>query len=264
MPELTRLTDRAAIHGFLRRNIPLHIYQIGDLDDCFWPHTEWWRWAEEGSTEALALIYQAQFGATLIVLDSDNHSSNLALLRALQPALPRRFFAHLSPGLKVALAEFCELDDHGLHLKMHATLSGASLSEQSSGVEPLTIEQTQDVEKFYRAAYPGNWFDPRMLATGMYFGARDNGRLIAAGGVHVYSPQYQVAAIGNVATLPEYRGRGLATAVTQAILHALAPRITSVGLNVKADNVAAIACYRKLGFVEVAHYRELGAIKRDT
>lgn len=264
MSEPTRLTDRAAICAYLQRHVPLHIYQIGDLDDFFWPHTEWWSWPGEGTTEALALIYHAQSGATLIVLDSDNHSSNLALVRALRPKLPSRFYAHLSPGLEVVLAEFCELDDHGLHLKMHAALSPARSSGESSGIEPLTIEQTRDIEEFYRAAYPGNWFDPRMLATGMYFGARDNGRLIAAGGVHVYSPQYQVAAIGNVATLPQYRGRGLATAVMQAIMHALAPTITSVGLNVKADNAAAIACYRKLGFVEVAPYREVSAIKRDT
>lgn len=263
MSELRRLTDRTAIYEYLRRNVPLHIYQIGDLDDFFWPHTEWWGWPGGDTTEALALIYHAQFGDTLIALDSDNHSSNLALLRALRPALPRRFYAHLSPGLEVALAEFCDLNDHGLHLKMHATSSAAKLGGRSCAVDSLTIEQTREIEEFYRAAYPGNWFDPRMLATGMYFGARDNGRLTAAGGVHVYSPQYQVAAIGNVATLPEYRGRGLATAVTQAIMRALAPTITAVGLNVNADNAAAIACYRKLGFVDVAYYRELSASKRD-
>ena len=51
--------------------------------------------------------------------------------------------------------------------------------------------------------YPGTWFVPRMLATNRYVGIRENGRLVCVAGVYVHSPTWGVAALGNVATLPE-------------------------------------------------------------
>jgi predicted GNAT family acetyltransferase len=121
----------------------------------------------------------------------------------------------------------------------------------------LSPADRQEVEAFYHRSHPGNWFDPRMLDTGQYFGVRFGGRLIAAGGVHVASHTYRVAALGNIATDPEHRGEGLATRVTARICVSLRESVEHIGLNVKADNAAAMACYRKLGFEVIGEYDEL-------
>ena len=76
-------------------------------------------------------------------------------------------------------------------------------------------------------------------------------------GVHVHSPAMRVAALGNIATHTRARGRGLASAVTAALCHRLAPEVDLIGLNVAARNAAAIACYRRVGFEPIAEYEEL-------
>ena len=84
-------------------------------------------------------------------------------------------------------------------------------------VELLGTTDLADIEGFYRAAYPGTWFVPRMLATNRYVGIRRDGRLVCVAGVHVHSPTWHVAALGNVATLPDTRGQGLARGACAAL-----------------------------------------------
>jgi predicted GNAT family acetyltransferase len=95
-----------------------------------------------------------------------------------------------------------------------------------------------------------------MLQTGRYYGVRDAGRLLSVAGVHVHSPAMRVAALGNIATHPTARGRGLAAAVTARLCAELLRECDHVGLNVKADNQPAVACYSRLGFAPVAEYEE--------
>ena len=40
------LHDKGQIEAFLRRNVFLHSYSVGDLDDRFWPHTTWYALAD--------------------------------------------------------------------------------------------------------------------------------------------------------------------------------------------------------------------------
>ena len=56
-------------------------------------------------------------------------------------------------------------------------------------------------------------------------------RLIAAAGTHVVSPQWGVAAVGNVYTHREYRGQGLAKVVTSAVTAELLQQCDTVVLN---------------------------------
>ncbi len=65
-----------------------------------------------------------------------------------------------------------------------------------------------------------------------------------------------MAALGNIATDPALRGQGLAHRATAQLCHTLLATVETIGLNVKADNAAAIACYRKLGFDVAAEYEE--------
>jgi ribosomal protein S18 acetylase RimI-like enzyme len=121
----------------------------------------------------------------------------------------------------------------------------------------LSAADTEDLLALYAASYPGNWLVPRMLETGYYFGIRRGRALVSIAGVHVFSPHYKAAALGNITTRPDARGQGLATTATarlcQELLHT---GIEYVGLNVKADNHGAIACYEKLGFERVTEYGE--------
>ena len=114
-----------------------------------------------------------------------------------------------------------------------------------------------DLLAFYQLAYPGSYFEKRSLEVGPYVGLRDKRGIVAAAGVHVFSPAQRVAALGNIAVHPDHRGRGLAKIVTRGLVQLLAPQVDVVGLNVRADNEPAIRCYKSLGFQVIGAYDEL-------
>ncbi len=240
--------DRAWLRAYFQREPALHLYELGDLDEFFWPHTRWYALGD-----AVALVYTAS--ELPVVLALGEVAPLHALLADLRDELPPRLYAHLSPGLVGALAPRYSSEPHGTLIKM--ALAGRTRVDavDTAHVVPLAPSDRDELLAFYARAYPGNWFDPRMLETGQYFAIRAPG-LVAVAGVHVYSPTERVAALGNIAVAPEARGRHLATAVTARACQSLLAHVDHVGLNVKADNPAAIACYARLGFVEVARYEE--------
>lgn len=246
------LHDRARLEELLRRDPAMNVYALGDLDDAFWPRTTWY--GDEGGE--MALVYAAPGLAVLLAL-TERPEAMRTLLSDMLPFLPRRFHAHLSPGLAPALTGAYRMESHGDYTRMVLTDPAAPRRVDTSACEPLSPAQVGEVTAFYREAYPGNWFDPAMLATGQYFGIRRNHVLTAVSGVHVYSARYRVAALGNIATNPGARGQGLGTAVTARTCVSLLEHVDVIGLNVKHDNAAAIACYRKLGFTARATFEEL-------
>lgn len=107
-----------------------------------------------------------------------------------------------------------------------------------------------------RASYPASYFEPVNLERGPYVAIRDAHGLAAIAGVHVYSQALRVASLGNIATRPDARGRGHARRITAALCRLLEPEVDVIGLNVRADNAPAIACYRAVGFEARAAYDE--------
>ena len=178
------------------------------------------------------------------------------LLRSLIYLLPKRFYAHLSGDIATVFANDYQIKSHGLHYKMALTNSALLDSVDTSNVKPLTVYDIIALEELYRVAYQGNWFEPRMLETGYYYGIRQGASLISVAGVHVYSEKYRVTALGNITTHPLFRGQGLAKAVSTKVCKDLLQTTDHIGLNVKVDNISAIACYTRLGFEIISTYQE--------
>jgi predicted GNAT family acetyltransferase len=66
-----------------------------------------------------------------------------------------------------------------------------------------------------------------------------------------------VAALGNIYTRRDRRGRGLAARVTSAVVNELLPMgIDIIALNVNQRNVSAIKVYGRLGFACYAEFIE--------
>jgi RimJ/RimL family protein N-acetyltransferase len=115
-------------------------------------------------------------------------------------------------------------------------------------VRQLTVADLPALKKLY-AQHPESGFSPDLFTQGLYVGAYEGERLIAAGGTHALVPAYGIAVLGNIFTAPQARGQGYATAVTGALLTTLFQRHYSlVVLNVFEDNVQAIRIYQRLGF----------------
>ena len=259
MADVVCLHAKQEVVAFCRRSPFVHLYSIGDLDDFFWPHTTWVALRQGSEVRQLALLYTdlTMRMPTILAFAEQPESLMRDLLRAWLPVLPRRFYAHLTEGVADVLADDYCVHPHGTFHKMGLTDRTRTAAFDGSEAVALSPADTEGLLALYAASYPGNWFVPRMLETGFYFGIRRGRALVSVAGVHVFSPQYKVAALGNITTRPDARRQGLATTTTarlcQELLHT---GIEYVGLNVKADNHIAIACYEKLGFERVTDYGE--------
>lgn len=259
MADIVCLHDKNTVETFARRNPFLHIYAIGDLDDFFWPHTIWYALRESGEVRQIVLFYVdlAMRLPTILAYAEPPQSLMRDLLRALLPVLPKRFYAHLTESTVDVFTDHYRVQSHGSFHKMGLTDQSRLESADGSEAVALPAADTEELNTLYKASYPSHWFVPRMLETGFYFGIRRGGALVSVAGVHVYSQQYKVAALGNITTRPDVRGQGLATAVTARLCQELLRAgIECIGLNVRADNRGAVACYEKIGFERVADYGE--------
>jgi ribosomal protein S18 acetylase RimI-like enzyme len=252
----TRPRNRNAIAAVLRRNAPAHVYELGDLDDFDWPFTRWFAWEANGALEQAALLYtQPSVPVFIAIADGPNGSMD-ALVAGIRDQLPHDLYVHVTPRLLDVLGHRYAVERAEPHLKL-ALARLDLLDGAATDVDVLREEDLDEFEALYRAAYPETWFDPRLLATSRYVGIRSDGRLVCVAGVHVHSPRWGVAALGNVATLPELRGQGLARGACAALCRLLlADGIETIGLNVHCDNAAAIRAYTLLGFEPVAEYVE--------
>lgn len=260
---VVNLEDRAVLASFFRRNSAAHAYELGDLDDFDWPHTVWFGWENDGRLEQVVLLYTQPRIPVLIAIAEPPAQSMAELLTAITWSLPSVLYAHTTLTLLDTLAERYAIEDAEPHLKLALERTDL-LDRHAVETEILTRDQVDEVKAFYAAAYPGTWFVPKMLATGRYVGVRHDGRLACIAGVHVHSPTWRVAALGNVATLPELRGRGLARGACASLCKLLLDDgVETISLNVRADNAAAIASYERLGFAPVTEYVEASLLARN-
>ena len=242
----------SAIAAFLRRAPYLHAYELGDLDPREAAHTTW---IAGDPVRAVVLLYRGLATPTIVGLVEEgvDRDEMCGLLAAHADRLPPRFYAHLTAGLVEALAPARRvLLGHnwkmGLTRRTEAPPGGAVIS--------LTPRDADEVGRFYAESYPGSYFEPQNLERGPYVAIRDGHGIAAIAGVHVYSPATRVAALGNIATRPDARGHGHARRVTAALCDRLRAEVDVIGLNVRADNAAAIACYRAVGFEQLHEYDE--------
>jgi ribosomal protein S18 acetylase RimI-like enzyme len=137
--------------------------------------------------------------------------------------------------------------------------NGLSSCGVSAAVGALGPDDLASIQALY-ADEPPAFFLPSMLGNGVYYGAWESERLVAVAGTHVVAQEVSVAALGNIYTRGDRRGRGLATAVTSAVARALVRmNIATIVLNVREDNQPAVRVYERLGFTRYCGYFEVVA-----
>lgn len=285
-----RLVEKEEMIAYFRRDIGLHLYALGDLEEPYWSRSTFWGWREDERLQAIVLLYQGDEGSTVLALTHDAGPMH-RLLEACKDELPRAFYGHLSPAAITALqATSWNLTPKAKLWKMllaapqttrtlqtravYEHLNPAAITalqafdaeRRPSGVFGLessivcpTPEDGEAIEAFYEESYPGHWFTRGRLAEGWIRGFREggSGRWLALAGVHVASPSVGVAALGNIAVHPSARGRGLGKLATARLCRDLQDAgIHDIGLNVDQTNLPALRCYEALGFQIVAPYEE--------
>jgi predicted GNAT family acetyltransferase len=269
---VARTTDRRELEAYLRTDAPSQIYALADLDDFFWPSTTWYAGYEAGRIVAACLVLKKLSIPVLYAVCPSGHARTADLVTSVEGELPARFFVNLGLGLEKALGESHTFHSVGEHQKMYlpdrdAVDAARAVELDVAGVEVLSSTSIDELAAFYRdEAYlpdetEDRFFEPYMLEIGPYVAIRERGRIIAAGGVHVVSRTYGVAAIGNIATRPDRRGRGYGRAIAARLCQVLLDQVPLIGLNVHVQNAVAIRCYERLGFRVARRYVE-GVMER--
>lgn len=257
---LVQITNRDLLAEYFRQDIYLHLYSLGDLDDFYWPHTQYYGIKTRSGLDKVVLIYRGDGLPVLLALSTPGKLDS-DYIQQLIKLLPDQVYAHLSPGLEDHFCKSYTILDHGQHYKMGLEDYSIIPKIDTNGTVPISDVDLEEVDNLYQISYPDHSFDPRMVQSGQYIGYRKNNQLLCIGGVHVYSPTYGVAALGNITTHPDFRNQGLARVVTAKICALLKNKTNTIGLNVKSDNNAAVHLYQSLGFKISAKYGEFSLKK---
>ena len=257
-----RIRDRARIEQFFRRDERAHIYPLGDLDEYFWPDTTWFALETDGGLSALALLLEGLRLPVFYAVCPPGHEPTQELLERLETSLPPKFYGNLGPHLQTSLARRYRFEHIGTYFKMFLEEYAAAGREEALSTVRLTSSHLTELQRFYdHEAYlpeeaAGRFFEPYMLERWPYYAVREQGRLVSAGGVHLVSDRYGVAALGNIATRPDRRRQGFGRQIPQALCQALIPRVPLIGLIVDVRKHTAIRCYERLGFRMHCRYQE--------
>jgi ribosomal protein S18 acetylase RimI-like enzyme len=255
--KIVELIDAAQILTYLETDRLYAAYAIGDLEPALFVHCEWFGAERDDRLLALVLHYSGlSFPIVFLIGDADG-------LRAI-----------FEDALRIEQAFFtCRQEHLGLMQDYHEwepipmwrmVLQAGHFQPVSGDCIPLTLDHGEQLTALY-AHGKGNAFDPKQVPGGAFHGVFENGRLVAAAGTHLISPTYGVAAVGNIFTHPDFRGRGYATVATSAVVTELQGRgIRDIVLNVDQRNKAASRIYERLGFERYCTFFEGMAFVRAT
>jgi GNAT superfamily N-acetyltransferase len=242
-------TDRAVLRAFLERDRLFAAYALCDLDDREFKRTRWGIAMDGDVPVAVALEYGGLTPQPLFVMGRSDGVT--AILRDV--IRPRAAFVAARSEVLPAVAQAYRVDPGPPMVRMW--VDRTTFRPFESDARRLVPGEIGDLNRLYQLGF-ASWLPGSAIAEGVYYGLRVNGRLVAAAGTHVVSPEARLAVVGNVLTQADLRGRGFAKATTSAVTAELLETCDQVVLNVRADNPPAINAYRRIGYQEHVRFEE--------
>ena len=253
--EAVATRDRLVLLHFLDQDRLRAAYAICDLDDKEFHRTKWGIAYERGEPVAVVLEYGGLTPQPLFVMgDPEGVASVLRdVIR------PRIVYLAGDVSHLPAVERYYRIDSGTQMVRM--VVNRQTFRPVYGPVIRLTPADIVDLNRLYGLGFAG-WLPSDSIANGVYYGVRIAGRLVAAAGTHVISRDARMAAVGNVMTHHDYRGRGYAKATTSAVTQELLRMCDDVVLNVRSDNPPALAAYRSIGYGEHNRFEERLAHRR--
>ena len=255
---MPRLTDPAAVRRILQTDSRWAVYALGDLAPHRFAHSTWLH--VPGDEPALVLLYREFSTPVLVAVGRP-----AAVRPLLDEVHEESMFLHVQPGIVDLLRPRYRMDHENAMWRMILDPTRFP-SGGAEGVVPLGMDDLTALQRLYADGEPAgevpHFFFPSMLEDHAFFGIWEGSDLITAGGTHLVEPAEGIAAIGNIYTRRDRRGRGLATRVTHAITAELLRRgLPIIALNVVQGNAPAVHVYEKLGFARYCPFVEAEAIQ---
>ena len=270
--DVIALHQRERIRTFLITDRFFADYALGDLDPAHFQFTQWFGAEEDGELRAVVMVYH-DLNPPIVFATGEARGIELILNQAVHlpwiglsiraehlPIVEKYYRAELVPMLKMTL-EAVSLRARSARQSLATGREIASSQTALLAMTRLDVSHMPQLEALY-AHGGGDAFRQRSLELGVFYGVFDGAQLVSVAGTHIVSESERVAALGNVMTHPDYRGRGLASRVTSAVCEELLERgIGMIGLSVSRSNEAAIRVYEKIGFKRCVPFYEGTAIR---
>jgi len=255
---MPQLVDPFAIRARLEGDRPWSAFALADLEPPYSVHASWF--VPDDSRHAIALLYRA-FGTPIVLCVGQSEEWSV-VLREIDASLgdTRDVYAVVRPEvLPVIRGHYHAIEERPMiRMLLDQRLFRPVPSDAG---QRLGRSDLNAIQALYGDEPPA-FFLPAMLEDGLYYGIREEGRLVTIAGTHVVARDVSVAALGNIYTRPDRRGNGLATAVTSAVARDLVRMdVATVVLNVREDNHPAVHVYERLGFARYCNYFEVVATR---
>jgi ribosomal protein S18 acetylase RimI-like enzyme len=247
---MPRLRNPSQIRTILSVDRAWAVYALGDLSPGYFEHTDWFA-AEDGT--AVLMLYRAFGTPLLFALGSPERVAGLL------NELTNEIDLYLSIRPEILPVVQARFQVRGQTPMWRMVLNPGQFRQISGPAVRLDAADLPALQRLHAGGNPDgqpaddapDFFSASMVIQGVYYGIFDDRHeLTAAAGTHLVVPVESVAALGNIYTRPDQRGRGLAKVVTSAVVAELLarPELDVIALNVRQDNAAAISVYERLGF----------------
>jgi ribosomal protein S18 acetylase RimI-like enzyme len=240
---MPRLIDKDEIRRALRRDPAWCVYALGDLGPAMFPKTTWFTpdLALVVRDYGTAILFAVGTGSVREALDSVEGPVHLQVQRDALDEIRRH------------------ADVSSVQRMFRMTWTGDPAPVCSDATVRLGASDVPALQRLYADGQPSgespDFFFPSMVTAGVFHGIYEGPSLVAVAGTHLVAREEGAACIGNVYTRRGRRGRGLGRVVMRAVLSDLAG-IETVGLNVRAENDAAVHLYESLGFARHCEFYE--------
>ncbi len=265
--EFSAIHDKNIIREYLsKQDIGNFVYHCNNLESPFWDQTQWFGITENGIVRALAmLILRYETPVLLAATCRDHDRYQEELLGHLRKLIPATLYSHLDVGAARFLDDGTRTTSSCRYYNMRLEDASRALKNDTAGVIQLHVHDRAAVLQLLNESHPDHLFDNEYLEAGYFWGIKQGDAIISLAGVTAFSQEYDLISIGNVTTHPAFRRQGLAMRTVAALLRHLAPSFGGIVLNVKQINLAALGCYRNLGFTEIGSFDEVifSPVKQD-
>jgi ribosomal protein S18 acetylase RimI-like enzyme len=236
------LTNKNTIRTYLRRDPAWSLYALGDLAPPMFPKTLWF-------SPDLTLVVR-DYGTTILF------AMGAGSVREALQCVAGPVHLQVQRDALEEVARHAPVSSPCLMWRMTWTghLASSRTVTTRLGASDVPALQALYADGDSSGESP-DFFFPSMVSDGAFHGIYEGTALVAVAGTHLLAREESVAAIGNVYTRHDRRGRGLGRLVTRAVLAELSG-IETIGLNARADNDAALHLYESLGFLRHCQFYE--------
>jgi phosphinothricin acetyltransferase len=105
------------------------------------------------------------------------------------------------------------------------------------------------------------WFDQRKQQGFPIFAAIENGKMLGFSSIGPFRPWigYRYTVENSVYVASDCRGKGVGKLLMEPLINASRElNIHTIVAGIEAENEISIALHKKFGFIEVAHFKEVG------